>query len=463
MITFLLNNERIDTNVPTGTTLLDFIRYHQNKKGTKIGCREGDCGACTVMVGSLNNEDEMQYESVTSCLMPIGNAHLKHIVTIEGLHDKEPSAVQKAFYEANATQCGFCTPGFIMALTTGCVNGKASSSQGAIDSMNGNICRCTGYQSIKKAATEVCQQVQECSDGNYLQHSIQHQIVPSYFKHVKSRLKDLAASALDIEKFVINGRRVAGGTDIYVQQHESVSHESPSLLSLKSKDRYIKMDGDNCTFGYATTVADIAQHPFFQRIQNWNDHIKLVSSTQIRNMATVAGNFVNASPIGDFSIIFLALDAQLKLDEGELKRDVPLRKFFLQYKVVDLHPREHIDSISFNYPSSLKFSFEKVSKRTHLDIASVNSALAVEMDVDVIRRFSLSAGGVGPVPLFLKNASTFMEGKTLNQETISKLMNLIQEDISPISDARGTSDYKRLLLSQLVKAHLLKIFPGIEI
>src|SRR5688500_12513869 len=156
MLKFILNNQTIETDLPKGATVLDFVRYHKNLKGTKIGCREGDCGACTVLVGELVGED-VRYRTMTSCLMPLANAAGKHIVTIEGINPADGSLtpVQKAMVDESGTQCGFCTVGFVMSLTGFCIDDNPKTADMAISSIDGNICRCTGYKSIERAAASL--------------------------------------------------------------------------------------------------------------------------------------------------------------------------------------------------------------------------------------------------------------------------------------------------------------------
>jgi xanthine dehydrogenase small subunit len=180
-------------------------------------------------------------------------------------------------------------------------------------------------------------------------------------------------------------------------------------------------------------------------------------------MATVAGNFVNASPIGDLTIMFLALDAQLVLSDGHTAREIPLRQFYQGYKVLAKAPQENITAIWFELPSTAaRFNFEKVSKRTHLDIASVNSACHFKVHDGFIVTAGISAGGVGPTPMLLPKASAYLEGKEVSEELIQKAVEIAQTEISPISDARGTETYKRLLLNQLLKAHFLALFPQLN-
>jgi xanthine dehydrogenase small subunit len=173
-------------------------------------------------------------------------------------------------------------------------------------------------------------------------------------------------------------------------------------------------------------------------------------------MGTIGGNIVNASPIGDFSILFLALNANINLNT----RTIQLSKFFVGYKKLDLQKDEYVKSISFSIPNkSTLFNFEKVSKRTHLDIASVNSAIMVDYEEDIIKSCCISAGGVGPIPLYLSKTSEFLKGKTISSDTIIKANEVMQNEISPIGDVRGSIEYKRLLLRQLFFAHFIKLFP----
>ncbi len=443
-------------------TLLDFIRYHQQLTGTKIGCREGDCGACTVLIGQIKN-DRLVYSSATSCLMAIGNAQGKHIVTIEGINIEGLNAVQQAFANEGATQCGFCTPGFIVSLAGFCMSDATPSYDGAIDAMNGNICRCTGYKSIERAANSINTKMQERNNEEALRFAVDNCIIPSYFLSIKERLKKINTNSN--AGLQTGNKYLGGGTDLYVQQHDTIVHEKLELLFDQQQLNGITQNGNTCEMGAAVTVTDIAESAIFQKhFSSLEKYIKLVSSTQIRNMATIAGNFINASPIGDFTIFFLALDAQLVLADGKNKRTIPLRKLYKGYKSLDKKPEEYVEKIHFELPGKNDvFSFEKVSKRTCLDIASVNTAIHLKMDNDTILAAGLSAGGVGPVPTFLKSSCEYLAGKKISVDLVNELITIAQSEISPISDARGTAEYKRLLLSQLIKAHFICLFPSLPL
>ncbi len=465
MIRFILNQKEITTDQAPGYLLLDLIRYQQNLTGTKIGCREGDCGACTVLVGEFKNE-ELIYHSVTSCLMPIGNANGKHIVTIEGVNIVGLNFIQQAFADEAATQCGFCTPGFIVSLAGFCLNEKTSGCQSAIDSVNGNICRCTGYKSIEKAAVKVADKMDARNNIDAVRYAVDNNILPTYFTEIKNRLKELNFKTNG--QLIVDGHEIkflAGGTDLYVQQHETMVHTNVDLLFDREELNGISQTENKCYLGASVTVADLMDSAIMQKhFPELNKFMKLVSSTQIRNMATIAGNFINASPIGDMTIFFLALDAKLILSDGYNKREIALRDLYKGYKILDKKGNEFVEKFYFELPEANSlFNFEKVSKRTHLDIASVNSAMAISIDDEFISSAGISAGGVGPIPFYLKRSSAFLTGKIISEETVSALLEIVQSEISPISDTRGSETYKRLLLNQLIKAHFIKLFPKLSV
>ena len=456
MIKFILNNQTIQTDLPKGATVLDFARYHKNLKGTKIGCREGDCGACTILVGELE-DDSVKYRTQTSCLMPLANAQGKHIVTIEGINksDGELTEVQSAIVEESGTQCGFCTVGFVMSLTGFCIDETLKTSEAAISAIDGNICRCTGYKSIERAAIRLSEAANGGNgNGSNLQFAIQKEIVPEYFSEIKERLQDLQ---LIKSKFEIQNSKsfVGGGTDLYVQRPEEMIYAEAENLFDNFELRKIEENNDIIEIGASATVTDLLVSPVMLRLfPNLYKHLKLVSSTPIRNMATLAGNFVNASPIGDMTAWFLALDASIVFNND---REIPLREFYLGYKTLAKTDDEFITKIRFRKDFT-HFNFEKVSKRTYLDISSVNSAISLKIENNIIEKAHISAGGVAPIPLYLQKTSEFLRGKEISENTILEANEILQTEISPISDVRGSETYKRLLLKQLFIAHFIELF-----
>lgn len=456
MISFILNNQLIKTNEPAGSSLLDFIRYGSNLPGTKVGCREGDCGACTVLEGKLA-EGKVNYKSIVSCLTPLGNAQGKHIVTIEGIKMECLSPIQNSFVANAATQCGFCTPGFVMSLTAHSLSKEKSNKKKAIASISGNICRCTGYKSIERAAEDISKLLEDKNINNPVKWLVENKHLPDYFLTIPERLIEID---LTKQNYTPNSVIIAGGTDLMVQKAEELVDSNINFFQDRSDLKGIKVENGKCIIGAATTASEIEQSEAINKtIPELSSYFKLISSESIRNMGTIAGNIVNASPIGDLSIMFLALNAEVLID-GSNSRAIPLKNLYLGYKKLNINKGEIVKSIIFNLPTEpILFNFEKVSKRTHLDIASVNSAVQLIMNGENIKDCYLSAGGVSPIPLFLTKTCDFLKGKTLTGDIIHQANEVMQNEISPISDVRGSIEYKRLLLRQLFLAHFIKLFP----
>lgn len=467
-IQFILNDKDIVTSSPN-KILLDFIRYYRGLIGTKIGCREGDCGACTVLVGDIE-DSQLKYESITSCLTPIGNVSGKHIVTIEGINLNKLTLVQQALVDQGGTQCGFCTVGFIVSLTGFCLNSSEFIYSEAIQSIDGNICRCTGYKSIERAARDITHKLHSENgiSKDRIRYLIDKEVLPAYFEGIKDRLINLGQNLYEQKLMTQNANLiVAGGTDLYVQRPEEMIKMSLNFVNHNSQIKQIKIKGDRCYIGAGVTTTDILNSTDLQNIfgaSKLKRYMKLLASTPIRNIATIGGNFMNASPIGDFIIFFLALDAEITLKDSKqnLKRHLPVTDFYLGYKEINVRQNELLESINFNILNkNSRYNFEKVSKRTHLDIASVNSAIVIEKtNSNHILTVGISAGGVAPVPLYLKNTVDYLIGKKITIEVIKTAADIAQLEISPISDARGSDNYKRLLLRQLFFSHFLTLFPN---
>ncbi len=459
MIKFLFNSEWLETSVSPASVLLDFIRNEKRLTGTKEGCREGDCGACAVLIGELCS-GKVKYKVVNSCLVPMRDLHGKHLVTIESLNQNELTPIQLTMAEEGGTQCGFCTPGFVVSMTGYFLNNKKLDLQEAMDSLGGNICRCTGYAGIERAvkkSIEIYEQTGETKD--HLTKLIDAKFVPSFFKSVPKLLAGIDAPKA---KQKVSEIFIGGGTDLYVQKWEELSAADHKILSGSNIPDDINLSGNKIRIGGGATIQQLIDSAvikkYFPLIQN---DLQLFGSLPIRNRATVAGNIVNASPIGDLTNILLVLDAGLILKYGKTNRQISLRKFFLDYKLTDRKKNELIEWILLPVPQKeFYFNFEKISKRKYLDIASVNSSIALITKKNKIIKAGVSAGGVSPVPLFLKKTSAFLKDRLIATETVREAAKIALSEISPISDARGSDRYKRLLLRQLIYAHFLILFPS---
>ncbi len=461
-IQFILNNEDIVTNLHPGTVLLDFIRTHKKLVGTKNGCREGDCGACTVLVGRIEKE-EFSYRPLASCLLPLGNVQGTHVVTIEGLNQDTLTPIQQAFVDEGGSQCGFCTVGFVMSITGFCLRTSEPTFQSALDAMGGNACRCTGYKSIERAADQIVSALSDLNSQNRVTRLIEQGILPNYFKVIPERLKALEKGAGEEPTIAKpSAMLIGGGTDLFVQHPEELVDENLHFLANQATLKGIHVENGHCMIGGLVTMETFRVSKVINDLfPDIMTDLKRVSTPLIRPMATIAGNLVNASPIADLAIILLALDSDLILNLHGAKRTVPLKAFYKGYKDLDLKPEEIVETIRFSMPGShVLFNFEKVSKRSHQDIASVNSAMSLEIEDGTIKKAVISAGGVAPIPLVLEKASSALKNQSVGEKTIRQIAEMPSQEITPISDVRGSADYKRLLLRQLIYAHFAALFPA---
>lgn len=465
-IKFILNNELIEADVNPASVILDFIRDNQ-LTGTKEGCKEGDCGACTVLIGELKNNDVV-YKSINSCLFPLGNVHGKHIVTIEGINQpgKELTPIQEAFVEEGASQCGFCTPGFIISLTGYLLSAESLDAKDALYSMDGNICRCTGHNSIIRAAERITSRFNKLAGGseNKLSLLSDYGFVPDYFLKIKDRL--LKIEKADFHREANGGSTyfVSGGSDLFVQIPDVMMKSTVKFLYDNPEIKFIREENGHILIGSTSTVNEVLNSKimlkYFPSLFNF---IELFGSLPIRNSATIGGNLNNASPIGDMTSFFLGLNSTIVLaDQNDNQREIPMRDYYLSYKKTARNGDEYMKYLFFKIPSKpYHFNFEKVSKRTYLDIASVNSTMLIETNEGIINDVHISAGGVSAIPLYLRETRNFLLNKTLSVELIKEAVEMAGNEAAPISDARGAAEYKKLLLKRLVFSHFIKLFPEI--
>ncbi len=454
---FYLNEEEILATEPAGTLVLDFLRQRAKLTGTKEGCREGDCGACVVLVGEVAG-GRLVYQPVTSCLIPLGELHGKHIVTIEGLNGEGLSPVQQAIVDQGATQCGFCTPGIVVSLTGYLMQEEAEiSTEGVKTALGGHLCRCTCYRSLKASLPHLQETVGAATGVAAL---VEGGMLPAYFLEMPERLHRILPPG-SRDGHAAPEVVIAGGTDLYVQQGEGIPEAVVHVLNLHPEMKGIARENGHLRVGALTTFEAFARHPeiltIIPEIQNY---MFLIASWQIRNRATLGGNLINASPIGDMTVLLLALEALLVLKDGPASRTVPITTFYQGYKQLDKTPSEILTEILIPASSvDTRVNWEKVSKRKCLDIATVNSAIRVRCADGVIQEVGLAMGGVAPVPLFMTETANYLVGKPISVETVEGAFSIAQDEIAPISDVRGSADYKRLLVRQFLMAHFVRLYP----
>jgi len=460
MTRFILNDRLFQTDEHPGTVLLDVIRETACLSGTKEACREGECGACTVLVGTPQPGGGLDYRACASCLLPVGEVQGRHVVTVEGLVGEPLTLVQRLIVEHSASQCGFCTPGIVLSLTGFCFTSPELSCEDAVDALDGNICRCTGYASIRRAARALSERLAgiDRRPERRLEELITQGVVPAAFRAIPARLRELEAGAPPVEKAAARDAvLVAGGTDLFVQKPDQLQETDLCFLSRSRDLVYVREDGQALRIGGGTTIEEFrTSEPVRRHFPALVGDLLLHSSAILRNRATLAGNIVNASPIGDVTIILLALGARLVLAPSPdgARREKALKDFFLGYKKTDLACGEMVVEIVIPLlPPGGRYHFEKVSNRTTLDIAAVNSAIRLVNAPDgTIAELCISAGGVGPVPFLLPGLEAF-RGRRPDAAFVAALADAAQAAARPIDDIRGSAEYKRLLLGQLMRGH----------
>lgn len=473
----MVNDRQLEPLTPPGNPALDFIREELSLTGTKEGCREGDCGACAVLVGEMKG-GVPRYRAYPSCLLAMGDISGKHLVTIEGLTGSAPEGltpVMRAFLEENASQCGFCSPGFIIALTAWLAESSSLDLSGAMKAVDGNLCRCTGYGSIRRAAARLAGEFSGLPEPGTERLKIlvrRHVLPPSVLAFI-----DLTGTDNEKEADPPAGESavfLGGGTDYFVRNPEPDSNFSPVLLASRAGMvgvREIEVMGRKWLgIGAAAKVSDFFASPLLEAaVPGLKTFETGFASTLVRNLATVGGNLVNASPVADITAMLLALGAKLEIRSirDDAARYIDLDEFYLDYKKTALNPGEYlalvlIPGLSGGAPY---FSFEKISKRENLDIAAVNTAMAFRLEAGICRDVRISAGGIAPIPRLLPRASALVEGKnigamdTRERAVLARLTaETAASETAPIDDVRGTAGYRTRMLSRLVTAHFLRFF-----
>lgn len=459
---FICNKEIITGEFNPAMTVLDFLRNLKELKGTKEGCREGDCGACTVLVGELAGNFVI-YKSINSCLLPIGDIDGKHLVSIEGINIEGTNMFQQFLVDNGGTQCGFCTPGFVISFASYLLTSNTFEIEAAKEYLTGNLCRCTGHKGIIRAVEEVVNILNRKEiNTNRISFLVENKLIPEYFNIVASKLKQIQKNKL-VHSYDYTKQLVAGGTDIYVQKGEVIASAEISLASEIISDEKIKVVDDLCVITSTATVEDMETSTIINNIfPDFKKIAEQFGSKQIRNKATIGGNINNASPIGDMTIFFLALNAKVHLLGKGVTREVFLKEYFKEYKVLNKNTDELMTKVTFKIPNNkYKFSYEKVCRRHFLDIASVNTSIYSEVKDGMFKELHISAGGVAPIPLYLAKTVEYLNGKEVSLENIQNAVVISLEEISPITDSRGSVEYKKLLLRNLLYAHFIKLFPEI--
>jgi len=470
VIRFWLNGESVEVDglSPT-TTLLQYLRLHRQDTGTKEGCAEGDCGACTVALLDPNGPDGATYRGVNSCLLLLPMVHGRHVVTVEGLATAEgPHPVQRALTESLGSQCGYCTPGVIMSMFEACYRPDLDQPWKLDDQMCGNLCRCTGYRPIREATEEIAglQPADRFADLRDAAPSTTNSLALAtptqrYFAPTS------AAELFDLLDAHPDHRFVAGATDLgldVTQRHVRF----PCLVSVEHLPELqgIRAIAGGLSIGAAVPLSDLeahttASHPPMARM------LRFFGARQIKHRATLGGNICNASPIGDTPPVLLAMDATLVALSRDGERRIPIDQFFTGYRETALSPGEVLARVELPFvPDGARAASYKVSKRRELDISAVCSAYVVQTDdANLVTHARVAYGGMAATPLRATQAEAALLGQPWTEATVAAAAAALAQDFTPLDDHRGSAWYRatvaRNLLLGFYEETTLELMPAL--
>lgn len=472
-IRFILDGEVITlTDVDPTRTVLQFLREDLGRTGTKEGCAEGDCGACTVALVDLDKSgSRLQVRAINSCIQFLPTLDGRELITVESLRDGNDASlhpVQAAMVECHGSQCGFCTPGFVMSLFAQFKTGKNPTRREIDDALAGNLCRCTGYRPIIDAAHRMYE-IADAESSDWLRIADSRKLKPG--KNEKERVASLQSLAKGGSLSIKSGDRhfyapasvaefaeryeaspeaiiLAGGTDVglwVTKQHKQLQ---TIIYTGKVVDMgRIVIDDSTVDIGAAATLSDVMP-VLSEHFPQLNDLFLRFASPPIRNAGTLGGNVANGSPIGDSMPALLALAAVLQLRKGETTRMVPINEFYLGYQKNALTKGEFVERIRIPRLSgvSLLASY-KVSKRFDQDISAVCSAFFLRMNGDIIDEARIAYGGLAATPRRASATEHLLQGASWSEALVRSAMKSLADDFEPISDMRSTANY-RLTVSQ---------------
>lgn len=462
-IRFILNGEDVALSaVRPDETLLDYLRLRRSLRGTKEGCAEGDCGACTVLVGRLAG-GELVYEGVNACIRFLGSLDGCHVVTVEHLKrtDGTLHPVQQAMVDFHGSQCGFCTPGFVMSLYALWMREPAPSDVAIEKALQGNLCRCTGYEPIVKAArafnnygeaandplaterAEMAQRLAALRDGSRVEigQGKDRLVVPG-------SLDDLA-EFLEAEP---QATIVAGSTDVGLWVTKHMRDIAPVVfIGGVDELREVVDDETSITLGANVSYTD-AYRSLGARIPTWRSLLDRIGGDQVRNMGTIGGNIANGSPIGDSPPPLIALGATLTLRKGSETRTLPLEDFFIDYGKQDRQPGEFVQSVTVPLPKpAALYRVYKVTKRRDEDITAVLGAFLLEIENGRCISARIAYGGMAATPKRAKAVEAVLVGRDWNEAVIEEAVAALAENFAPISDMRASAEYRLLAAQNLLR------------
>lgn len=467
MIQFLLHDTPVvERDLDPAMTVLAYLRQRRRRVGTKEGCGSGDCGACTVALGRVE-QGRLHYETASACLMPVSALQGKQLITVEDLRQQGAlHPVQQAVVDLHASQCGFCTPGMVMSLFVLQKQSSGWDRAEAEQALAGNLCRCTGYRPIMSAARYLCEHPTEDSFRRDEALTVARLAALSQTEvetlsqgardcFIPATLDQLA----DCYQRYPQARLLAGGTDLMLEIAQAADDGAPfidldqvSELHRWRTDEHAFYLGAGMSITQCETLLETSIPAFSQVLRRF-------ASRQIRNRGTLGGNIANASPIGDTPPMLLALDAELLLQQGGRTRTLPLHDFFLSYRHTALEEGEFIREVRIpRGPRLDHFQAWKVSKRADDDISIVFGAFSLQLQRGRVAEARVAFGGMDAIPRRADRCEQALLHQPWNRATVAAACQALEQDFTPLSDARASAEYRR----QIAKNLLLRYYEWMQ-
>ena len=453
----LINQQVHDVDVPADTTLLNYLRGN-GLTGTKEGCASGDCGACTVMVGTPDT-DGIRYRTVNACIAPVGQFAGEHVVTVEGLAEADQlHPAQQAMVDCHGSQCGFCTPGFVMSLAALVENNSVGSDQRerVLQGISGNLCRCTGYRPIVDAGLRALQAPPTARLHDAAVFDMMGESSPAHDRggvHLPTSEDELQRT---MQRYP-DARLIGGGTDLMLEVTQLYRH-LPELICLGrvAELNRIEETGETLVIG-AGVPYTLLEDWFADRSSPMFDLLQRLGSRQIRNSGTPGGNLANGSPIADMPPALIAWDARLELvSAAGASRVVSIDDFYLDYRKTVLAQDEYIARIHIPLDAMQDFHrFYKSSKRIEDDISSVMGAFRFKLDGGRISQARVAFGGMAATPVRLGEVETLLEDAAPGDEQVlSQVIEQLEVLMTPLTDVRASAAYRAAMAGAMLSRAL---------
>ncbi len=466
MLQFLHNQElRTERDLDPNMTVLNYLRTIRNKTGTKEGCASGDCGACTVVLAEIDSSGlKLKYSSINSCLTFVSVLHGKQLITVEDLQEEQTlHTTQQAMASCHGSQCGFCTPGFVMSLFALQKNQSTYNKDKTTEALSGNLCRCTGYRPIYQAAEESYSQ-KTTDQFDRLEEKTLEQLkaIPPISKlgiHSKQHYSFSPSTIEELAECYLNypdAHLLAGGTDLALEVTQ-FHRKLPTLIYLGNVTdmKKVSVGNTHIEIGSACPISD-CYNVLTTEYPDFGDLLHRFASLQIRNQGTLGGNIANASPIGDSPPLLIALGATLQLRQGDKRRSIPIEQYFLDYKKTVRQSSEFIETVSIPKRSTNIFKAYKVSKRLDDDISAVCLGINLTIKDNQIFDARAAFGGMAAIPKRAENCEQALIGQTFDESTFELACKALEKDFTPLSDFRASKEYRLLVGQNLLRKYYLE-------